>query len=269
MGKVAENHSKLIRVAPKAPPQIHAQTKPAHKPTSKRVGGPTPTAEQKRHLMPSPSGRKSSSVQNANSNQARFVLQDSALRQELTEKYDFRDKDYDHLKEERPKLFSLTLNVAQHTELSMNYLVATMYVETNLTISMKGDAKGLGQFKTLAWQKVTVSDEFQTIWKKVAPGIAIPSKPGSSPTADVVAIAAWTKIREGDLWIDGWSEGELKDMARRLAYHLTDATAFKKISELDVTGKVTFSDPDNQTNWRRFLAVLTKENAPTCFAKAK
>lgn len=262
MGKVTGDRNQ-VRRASKPPPQGPASKARPVKSVPPKL---SPTSKQKSHLMPNPAGRK---LSQPNPQQVLFNLQDKALRLELAKKYDFRDKDYSHLEQERPRLFRLTLNVAQKADLSMNYLIATMYVETNLTISMKGDAKGVGQFKTAAWKTVTASDEFKNIWQKVAPGVAIPKKPGSSPTADVVAVAVWTRIRERSLWIDGWQEGNLKDMARRLSYHLTDATAFKKISELDVTGKVTFSDPDNQTNWRRFVAVLTKENAPTCFAKAK
>lgn len=285
MGRVSGD--KIVRPAPKTPPQGYApQVKPGHKPSPKapvRSAPPSPpqvgpkpghkpspraplTAAEKRHHLPHPSARKLSSPDPA---QARFVLQDTALRGELAQQYDFRGKDYSHLETDRPRLFRLTADVAQHAGLTMNYLIATMYVETNLTISINGNAKGLGQFKSIAWKKVTTSDEFKEIWDKVAPGIAIPSRPGSSPTADVVAAAAWTQIREKDLGIATWMEGELKDMARRLAYHLTDSTAEKKIRELDITGKVTFSDTDNQTNWRRFSVVLAKENAPSYFAKAK
>lgn len=184
--------------------------------------------------------------------------------------YDFRSGTAEGLARAHPALVKVAQQVAQLSGLTFQYLIATMYVESGLHPEAgNGDARGIAQIKPLAWKDALGDERFDRWWKKVAPGEKIPSGPGQSMVADIVALAVLTKKKESDCGISEWRNGDKKDKARRLCYHLHQKTALPKIKEIFEGRTTAFKDPNNQKNWNRFLAVLDKAKLASILAGAK
>lgn len=195
-------------------------------------------------------------------------------------KFDFRTQTIADLQKKMPKLVATARRVSALSEVSFQYLIASMYVESGLDANARnGHAKGIAQIKGVAWKEAIATDLFKTIWTKLAPEQKIPSGPGKSMEADIVALAVLTKqgdrrcklveiLKQDEDNNKIRDEEELKDKARRLCYHLSPSTAAIQIQKL-LTGSVAFSDASNQISWNRFSVVLDKAKLIRTIAKAK
>lgn len=184
-------------------------------------------------------------------------------------KFDFRTQTIADLQQKMPNLFNAVRTVSRLSGVSFQYLIASIYVESGLDEnSVNGAARGIAQIKPAAWKEAIADARFAPMWKKVAPGKAVPIGPGHSRVADIVALAVLTKRGDEKCSLEELG-GDLKDKARRLCYHLSTNTAYPKIRQLRATGDVTFNDAANQKSWNRFGTVLDKAKLTENLAKAK
>lgn len=169
------------------------------------------------------------------------------------------------------KLCAIATRVFELSGVSVQYLIASMYVESTFNPNAKnGEARGIAQIKPGIWRETIESDLFKEYWKEMSPGKEIPKTPGKMVEADVLAMAVITRRHEDECDIREWS-GRTKDLARRLCYHLKMDTAFDKLKTLKSDGQVAFAKPKkcvkskgskecgkspNQKNWDRFMGAL-------------
>lgn len=256
--------SKAGYSAPKASPPNRA-----HPPISRALKA-SPKTEfipgRNGKRIPRPDARRPSALHASQAPSIRPSSVDDLLRKECQKKFDFENHGgLDGLKKDRPTLVRVTRRVASLTGIPFNYLIASLYAESNLrTGAVNGEAKGIAQSMRIAWDQLKKSDEayqgFKRLWRQLSAGQKLPSGPGQSPTADILFMAVWTLKREQDCPGVMSLEGHEREMARRLCYKLQGkATAY--VDDLKKDGQVVFKDPQTNANWQNFIKVL-KAAAP-------
>lgn len=186
---------------------------------------------------------------------------DDHLRKECLKKFDFdHHGGMDGLREKRPTLIRVTHRVASLTDVPFNYLIASLYAESNLKASaVNGEARGMAQSMRIAWDQLKKDQDkqsnFKKHWDQLAPGQKLPSGPGQSPLADILFMAVWTLKREEECSGVASLDGQKKEMARRLCYKL-QGKAKSYVDDLKKNGHVVFKDPQTNTNWQTFIQVL-------------
>lgn len=248
---------KAMQHAPKAPPPGHV-----HPPITQAQKASPKNVKRIAHL----DTRRPSALHAEKAPPIKPPSIDDHLRRECQKKFDFdHHGGMDGLREKRPTLIRVTHRVASLADVPFNYLIASLYAESNLKVSaVNGEAKGIAQSMRIAWDQLkkdqVKQNNFKNLWDQLAPGQKLPSGPGQSPIADILFMAVWTLKREEDCSGVASLDGLKKEMARRLCYKL-QGKAKAYIDELKQNGQVVFRDPQTNANWQNFIKVL-KAAAP-------
>lgn len=196
-------------------------------------------------------------------------------------------------KPEHQSTYATVQQVSKITGISSQYLVGSLFAESTLKSPKRGKSKtgdhepvGMAQIKPIAWKEALKDKRFQQHWDQLtlvmlkdwAEGIEngrfletfhqfppigpLPSGPGQSVEADIMAMAVLTMMGENKCGIDELEPEDQKDKAARLCYHLNAKTAKRMIDTLKTGKKVKFNSPENQNNWNRFLVSYSYYASP-------